>query len=296
MKNIPIYMFLVLAGGLIFYGYKGSLNPCDRVIEYSIGTFDTQFGINRNDFLNYIDEATAVWEKELGKDIFRYKEGSGLKVNLIYDERQVLTEQKRKEEFGLTQAENILKSFDSKLSMLDSEYKRLTTLHEEEIASLSRVQNDYNRKVDEWNRKGGAPEGVYEQLDKERILINTKIDSINKNAISLNKMTEDLNLLIRLRNEAAENYNRIAKSYNTKYGHGLEFNQGEYSTTGEINIYQFDSPISLKMVLSHEFGHALGLDHTEDTDSIMSAYTNPERNSLIVTDADRIELLRVCSY
>ncbi len=288
------YIFLLtVIGASGFFVYKSSLDPCDSVLEYSIGQFDPQFGINQTDFKKYIQESEVPWEREVGKELFRHKEGAKFKVNLVYDNRQIVTEQKRKEEFGLTRAEEILEEWDNKFSILDSKYKSLVSLHEQEANSLEKDQAEHNRKVDYWNKKGGAPEPTFSELEAERVSLNNRIYELNKEAVTLNNTQEELNQLIKSRNDAAANYNKIARSYNEKYGHGLEFNQGEY-TSGNINIYQFDSAVSLRMVLAHEFGHALGMDHTEGETSIMNSTASPNRTSLVLSKADIVELNRVC--
>lgn len=295
MLKVFNYIFLFAVIGVSgFFVYRNTLSPCESVIEYSIGQFDTQFGLNQEDFKRYIKESEAPWEKEVGRQLFEYKEGAKFKINLVYDNRQATTESKRREEFGLTKYEDILKQLDNKLSNLDLEYKRLASLHEREVSSLESDQNEYNKKINSWNKKGGAPEPYFSELEAERISLNSRVETINSNAVMLNDMAEELNQLIKSRNEAAQNYNEVARSYNQKYGHGLEFNQGEYSTDGQVNIYQFDSPSSLRMVLAHELGHALGLDHTEGETSIMNSVTSESRNSLVLTAEDKAELNRVC--
>ncbi|KKQ77980.1 MAG: hypothetical protein A3A96_04400 [Candidatus Zambryskibacteria bacterium RIFCSPLOWO2_01_FULL_39_39] len=295
MKNAFLVLFsLAVIGYSGYFIYQNSLAPCERVLEYSVGQFDTQFGLKQEDFKKYITDAEAVWEKEVGRELFKYKMGAKFKVNLIYDNRQVLTEAKRKEEFGLTKSEDVLEEWDNKLYSLDSEYKRLTSLHEQEVASLERDQKEHNREVEFWNKKGGAGETVFNKLESERVSLNIRVENINKNAILLNNMATELNRLIKNRNSAANDYNRIVKSYNEKYGHGLEFDQGEYTTKGEINIYQFDSKASLLMVLAHEFGHALGMDHVGGSSSIMNSIASDARDSLALSLEDKTELNKVC--
>ena len=91
-------------------------------------------------------------------------------------------------------------------------------------------------------------------------------------AYELNKETSQLNALLKERNLKAVEYNKIARSYNKKYGHGLEFNQAEY-TDKEINVYQFGNRKDLILALTHELGHALGMDHVENPKSIMHFLT-----------------------
>ena len=69
-------------------------------------------------------------------------------------------------------------------------------------------------------------------------------------------------------NGFAHSFNREVSIYNATFGKGRIFDQGEYDGKG-INIYQFDNEDDLRLVIAHEFGHALTIDHVEDKYSIM---------------------------
>jgi predicted Zn-dependent protease len=100
--------------------------------------------------------------------------------------------------------------------------------------------------------------------------------------------------LLERRNQAASEYNKVAKNYNQKYGHGLEFNQAEYNGKG-INVYQFSTEQDLEVALAHEFGHALGMDHVENPTSIMYYITGGNQQVDLTPSAeDLTELKRVC--
>jgi len=68
----------------------------------------------------------------------------------------------------------------------------------------------------------------------------------------------------------------------------------ERDADGErINIYQFESKEKLMRVLAHEFGHALGLDHVEDSQAIMYRLNNGVNQKL--TEADISALSERCN-
>lgn len=274
--------------------YVFSLSPCDRPTEYSIGRFDTQFGISEEQFKAYTMEAESVWGTALGKDVFVYNPDASFKINLIYDERQFETVQKERVESGLQKAEDVLKSMDQKLASLKSEYDALSNSHQLKIDSFKKDQKDYDTRVEYWNSRGGAPEGTYKSLQAEAANLNKKVAEINSEVATFNQKSKEINNFIKDRNVAAQEYNKFVANYNNDYGHGLEFNQAEY-TGKEINVYQFADKGDLVLALSHEFGHALGMNHTENSHSIMYYITSGDQNKAPAPTAeDMAELNRVC--
>ena len=134
----------------------------------------------------------------------------------------------------------------------------------------------------------------FEALEKERLYLNTEATRLNKESSSINILTSELNKLLKERNIKATEYNKVAESYNQKYNQSLEFNQAEY-TGKEINIYQFNNKKDLILALTHEFGHALGMDHVENAKSIMYYITGTDtETSLVLSAEDLAELNRVC--
>ena len=62
-----------------------------------------------------------------------------------------------------------------------------------------------------------------------------------------------------------------------------------------ILVYQFGNKKDLSLALSHELGHALGLNHVENAKSIMY-YVTGNNNDILATPSieDLAELKRVC--
>jgi predicted Zn-dependent protease len=270
MKKLLSYVFLLaLIGVSGYFIYEKNLRPCDQPLEYSIGIFDSQFGISEEDFKSYITEAGSVWEKALDRKIFIYNPSASFKINLIYDERQLATIQKQKTEFGLSAVEDAFKKLDADFSAFKSQYDQKVAVYEQNLA-LYRA-------------------GKYS---------NAEIGQLNVQADELNNMTKQLNALLSERNAKAVEYNKIAQDYNKQYNGGLEFNQAEYvndSGGKRINVYQFGNQKDLILALTHELGHALGMNHVENPKSIMYYITgiNAE-TSPIPTAEDLAELNKVC--
>jgi predicted Zn-dependent protease len=126
--------------------------------------------------------------------------------------------------------------------------------------------------------------------------LNNEASSLNAQAEKLNQTNTELNQLLEYRNKAAENYNSLVQSYNSKYSSGLEFDQAEYRNIGgekEINVYEFKTREDLRFALAHELGHALGLDHVENSASVMY-YMSGGQNKFGLSEEDVAELKNVC--
>jgi len=238
--------------------------------------------------------AESVWETALKRNIFIYDPNSKFKINLIYDQRQLATLQKEKQESGLEALENALKTLDAQLSAEKKDFESKLTVQNAAVAQFESRQKKYEAMVEYWNSQGGAPKKEYESMQSEQRSLNDEAAALNASAAKLNAIAKDLNALIEKRNNAAREYNKTAENYNDAYGHGLEFNQAEF-TGAAINVYQFGNERDLTLALAHELGHALGMDHVENPKSIMYYVTSSNTSTaLAATPEDLIELTRVC--
>jgi predicted Zn-dependent protease len=153
----------------------------------------------------------------------------------------------------------------------------------------------YEKKVTDWNKKRDNQE-VYDQLNVEKaeieellLQINAKRSEVNELASNVNQMVVQLNALAAELNLDIEEYNDVVKSADQ------EFEQGNYifgPDSREINIYQFENRAKLVRVLAHELGHALGIDHLNNSEDIMYPYNISENRS--ITSADLYELSITC--
>ncbi len=295
-KNTITLLFLLGSFGYTGYSfYQMSLSPCEEIIKYSIGRFDKQFGVDQKTFLTRVKDAEMVWEQTLGKDLFVYDPEADFKINLIYDERQLATIQKQKTEFGLAEVEGVLKNLDNQFNQMKFAYDARSDAYKSAASAFEARQAGYESKVDYWNAQGGAPKKEYEELRNEARYLSAEVAKLNSETSALNIAAKELNNLLDRRNQAAAEYNKVAKNYNQKYGHGLEFNQAEY-TGEEINVYQFSNQKDLEVALAHEFGHALGMDHVENSASIMYYITGGNGEvDLSPSTEDLVELNRVCN-
>ena len=302
MKKLLQYIILLtLIGASGYFVYQKTQSPCDKPLEYSIGRFDPKFGLSQADFKSYIAEAGSVWEKLLNKKVFVYNPNADFKINLVYDERQLATTQKQKTEFGLSSVEETFKKLDIEFNIFKNEYDQKVSNYEQNLAVFKNRKSAYDSEVTSWNNKGGAPKDKYQSLNAEGQYLNSEAQILNTEASAINNMTKQLNTLLENRNAKAIEYNKVIQGYNKKYSSGLEFNQAEYKTgnlptqAGEINVYQFGNKKDLVLALTHELGHALGMNHVENPKSIMYYITGANtETSLTSSIQDLAELNRVC--
>lgn len=271
-------------------------NPCLEPTQYTLGTFDTKFGISKEYFLNAIAEAEAVWEGPAGKNLFDYiPKGSprDLKVNLIYDYRQQATS--KLSNIGIV-VENNRASFESlkaKFDALKTEYEQAKQTFNIRVDAFNKKQSSYEKDVSYWNSRGGAPKEEFNKLEDRKEALQAESKQIQNLQNKINEQAEEINAMVVALNRLIASLNLSVEKFNsTNEARGESFEEGVYTSDGvnsEIDVYEFSNHDKLVRVLAHEFGHAIGLDHVPDPKAIM--YELNQGNSLTLAKAD-IEALK----
>ena len=288
--NVVLLVTLLFAGG---YFYNFAQAVCPIPISYRIGELDERFDLTLDEAKVAVAEAAEVWESATAQNLFSYDDEAKFVVNFVYDDRQASVEAQENFTEQLEAAENINDDLLQNRETKIARYNTLTNKYENLIANYESRHREYNQTVDGYNANGGAPPEVVEELNDEKKALEKMLSEINTLEISLDSLVAEINALGEKGENLIDNYNENVVKFNERFGHQREFTQGDFG--GErIQIYTYKDMQELKTVLTHEFGHALSLDHVEDEESVMYYLMGKQPESLRLSTNDMAEFNRVC--
>ncbi|MDP2630319.1 MAG: matrixin family metalloprotease [Candidatus Uhrbacteria bacterium] len=290
-------VLLILGFGVYYYGQDAGrlvrvsfdkIQPCQRPILYSIENIDPRFGLTKAELLASIKKAEKVWGAPIGKQLFEYSPDGDLKINVIYDYRQKATDAMKKIGIVIHDDQSTYDTLKAKYDALAASYAKENARIDRLVLTYSAEKSAYEKDVNYWNSHGGAPKREYALLEQKKnelhnqvtainqakALLNGLVDTMNSAAIVINKLIGALNLQVDM-------YNTVGSSA------GKEFSEGEYTRDGgktAINVFQFNDTDQLVRVLTHEFGHALGIEHLDSPKSLMYYRNEGINGELTVND------------
>lgn len=281
-----------LVGGLVYW-YQTAYSGCRVPIVYDIGTLDERFGVSRDGVRAAVSEAESLWEDATGRNLFTYSEGADFTINFIFDERQQETYEEQGLRDLLDQKEGMSEGIRGQYEALVEEYEELRASYELRVSAYENRLATHNGEVAYWNNQGGAPSDVYERLNETQGALDTEQKALNRIVRDLNQLVDGINILGERGNTTVRDYNENVEAYNERFTESREFTQGDYRGD-HINIYQFNDTEELRLVLAHELGHALSLEHVEDERSVMYFLMEGQLADATLSDADLAEFSRVC--
>lgn len=286
MKKI-LYLILIAAGVVIVIRYTAAdeqldaffTGACNQPLAYTIGHVSPRYQLSESTLKKILREAGQTWSSAANKQLFRYSSNEGIKVNIIYDDQQRFLDQEQAVSSRIEQEKNSYENAKETLRKLKKRY--------------TRKKEAFDEALKEYNKMMEKPSG---RIHND---ITGQAHEIEQRRRELNDLAQRINEKVQILNRISERINRMVAQYNTKFDTTRQYSQGDYQkkfTERKINIYSYRTLEELKLVLAHEMGHALGLKHVDNPESIMYYLIKdqpPDR--LKFTAQDRAALRDLCS-
>lgn len=281
MKKVWVILIavLILGIGLLFNKQLQTLaekvfyySPCDTPMAYSIGTIDSRFNVTPDELLTDSKIAANIWSITQNKQLFVYDpKATDFTINMVYDSRQELTTQINQMNTDLKQQQD---NIDPKIKAFKAQQ-----------ADFEKRVNDLNSQIQYWNGKGGAPKDEYDKLVATQTSLRNEGESLNLTARTLGQTAQEYNLNAQKLNHTIDNYQNVLQN---KPEEGLYEQQGNKR---KISIYIDIAKDEFLHTLSHEMGHALGIDHVSNQQAIMYPQTT---NTLTPQDDEISQVTNIC--
>lgn len=294
----PIFIIVGLLGFLKSSESFSPKDPCNLPRTYQVGDIDNRFNINQQQLSKVLTRVEDIWENSLNHEILRYDPDGEIVVHLVYSDQQELidAEQRASKQIATKRAQS---------NEAEKKYKRIRDEFDKKHHELQQVLNRYKELIKVYNQKGKQfTEDSQLSKDEEKELkeLQQQIKEVESERNSLLKVVQELQRKVNNQsdrvNQIIDQENRLIEKYNQQFSGKRKFDQGHYirNNNGErINIYQFSSKNELKVVLAHEFGHALGLNHGDNPESIMYHLMNKQNwEDPTLTKEELIEFRNRC--
>ena len=240
---------------------------------------DSQFGLSRADVLRAVQAAVTLWEDATGADLFIHDEASGFPIAFVYDGRQATARERARLRSEHRARRNRI---DEQQQELEARTRRIIDAQESQrqrLAEYNELAASHNAVIQRWNLATSIPEPILNQLTaaEDRLMLEEArlAEEGRKLEAAGDSLSEDAG---RFRS-TVEEHDRMGQALERVFAASpvlaarylqLLTPDGRPLPGREIQIFQFDSPSHLQLVMAHELGHAMGLKHPDDTVALMS--------------------------
>jgi len=255
-------------------------------LHYRIADIDPRFNLDTQQVLELTQQAAKIWEKETGQQHFIYDPQAEFTINLVFDERQQRSAERVQNLDQLKQQQGQWEQQNQQLQQFKDEVQKTTSLIASKQSQLTAQFQQYNVDVQRFNQMRSSSKELAEQLSQRQKALQQQSAMLQQEIQVHNQKTQQLNRDIQKLNQNNKQLVASAHQFNQTFQPRL-FHKGHFNGK-QIYIYEFSSKNDLRLTLAHEFGHALGLEHTNDPTSLMYPIIQQQNlEKLSLTEADR---------
>jgi hypothetical protein len=312
--RLIIYLAFILIGGrqLAASAVPETASPapalrqdiCEIPIRWQVVEVDPRFGLSEDEAKRAIRQAGMLWESAVNQALMFRESSDGIPVRFVYDARQQATQERQVQQSAISDQLERIAAAEAELEALRSELARSRIEHEARVEYFESLSARLEEMAEYWNQRGGAPPSELERLrmaqtevDAARAFTNAAAAEVNIGVDAANQATDRLNNEIEKANRAREELEERYPAMRVQSGQFIDTRRSlgrlTFTRDQEIRIFHFEDWDHLLLVIAHELGHALGLEHSGAEGALMAeaAVAAPGDGIPEILDAD-VELLR----
>lgn len=271
---------------------------CDVPIHWKLGTVDPRFPVDEHTFRKSVYEAEAIWEKGLEKNLFVYDPASHFVITTSYDDRQKMTEEAAALEERYQRYQETSSALKAQYDDLKAQYDNDYSAFQSRSAIYEKKLAKYNADVQTANASGSITKEEFDALEKRRKNLEKERDILSRTSGDINALASKINALASKLNLSTKTLNENIRTFRDTYGEPQPFTEGLYDpNVPSITIFQFKRQDDLRLALTHELGHALGIEeHVKDNPAAIMYYLMGEQDidHPALTDDDKTAHATVC--
>ncbi len=298
LARLVFFALLLLGSYLLLSAWSGVKGPLPQVLKqgaeqalqkqlcqtpvlWRIAQLDPAFALTAEQAEQAAHNAAAQWNAAFDQELFRYDSLDGFPINFRYDERQQQLLQQALFQRNIQRYDSTIDRRATSLSQQSDQLQQRQQEFAEQNQQFAADIANFQQQVANANQRNlAALQQQQQQLQQREQQLQQQAQRLNEQQAQLQREHQYLNDTVADRNALLQDHQPLLAA---EVGL-MEISNGKRSMT----IFAYSTSAALQLTIAHEFGHALGLGHTDSSTSIMHYSLNPQQQSLTAEDINAL--------